>query len=236
MADAIHDGPVQELIGLDMIPSSARKAAADGRGSAAAALLDEARELTERNIRALRDEIGPRPLCVPGARLRRGDRLHAGLGAALRLRGGAQHRADSSPPEAAGDLFRIAQEAVVNAGRHAEATAVSISLRTVDSKVELRVTDNGHGFEHENPLAPAEPGHIGLASMRERAELLGGSLEIETSERGTRSWSGPRYRSRRPSARRRPGSRRRAGVLQLEVGGGQRGRADAAEGEQLGSV
>ena len=58
----------------------------------------------------------------------------------------------------------------MNAGRHAEATAVSISLRTVDSKVELRVTDNGHGFEHENPLAPAEPGHIGLASMRERAE------------------------------------------------------------------
>ena len=90
------------------------------------------------------------------------------------------------PPEAAGDLFRIAQEAVVNAGRHAEATAVSISLRTVDSDVELRVTDNGHGFEHENPLAAAEPGHIGLASMRERAELLGGSLEIETSERGTR--------------------------------------------------
>ena len=74
----------------------------------------------------------------------------------------------------------------MNAGRHAEATAVSISLRTVDSEVELRVTDNGHGFEHENPLAAAEPGHIGLASMRERAELLGGSLEIETSERGTR--------------------------------------------------
>ena len=57
VADAIHDGPVQELIGLDMILSSARKAAADGRGGTAAALIDEARELTERNIRALRDEI-----------------------------------------------------------------------------------------------------------------------------------------------------------------------------------
>ena len=86
----------------------------------------------------------------------------------------------------AGDLFRIAQEAVVNAGRHAEAQAVSISLRTVGSQVELRVTDDGHGFDGTDPLGAGEPGHLGLASMRERAELMDGTLEIETSERGTR--------------------------------------------------
>jgi two-component system, NarL family, sensor kinase len=90
------------------------------------------------------------------------------------------------PPEMAGDLFRIAQEAVVNAGRHAAAEAVSLSLRMVDSEVELRVTDNGHGFGEVDPLGDGQPGHLGLASMRERAELLDGTLEIETSERGTR--------------------------------------------------
>ena len=63
---------------------------------------------------------------------------------------------------------------------------MSISLRTVGRRVELRVTDDGHGFDGTDPLGRGEPGHLGLASMRERAELMDGTLEIETSERGTR--------------------------------------------------
>jgi signal transduction histidine kinase len=91
------------------------------------------------------------------------------------------------PPEMAGDLFRIAQEAVVNAGRHAHADRVEISLRRIArGQVELRVADNGRGFSEDNGLTPPEPGHLGLASMRERAELMDGTLEIESSERGTR--------------------------------------------------
>jgi signal transduction histidine kinase len=89
-------------------------------------------------------------------------------------------------PEMAGDLFRIAQEAVVNAGRHANATRVEVSLRTVGADVELRVADDGSGFNGNGPLTTPEPGHLGLASMRERAELLDGRLEIESSDRGTR--------------------------------------------------
>jgi len=84
----------------------------------------------------------------------------------------------------ANDLFRIAQEAVVNAGRHAEATRIELSLRTVDSQVELRVADDGKGFN--GTLPSSEPGHLGLQSMRERAELMDGELEIESSDRGTR--------------------------------------------------
>src|SRR3954451_15370894 len=87
--------------------------------------------------------------------------------------------------EACGSLFGIAQEAVINAGRHAGAKNVSIHLRTVDGEVELRVSDDGSGFDDEQPLGPNEPGHIGLATMRERAELIGGRLEIRTSEKGT---------------------------------------------------
>ena len=48
------------------------------------------------------------------------------------------------------------------------------------------MADDGEGFEEASPLAAAEPGHLGLASMRERAELLEGVLDIETSELGTR--------------------------------------------------
>ena len=89
-------------------------------------------------------------------------------------------------PEMANDLFRIAQEAVVNAGRHAEASRVELSLRTVDSDVELRVADDGKGFNGTTPFGSSEPGHLGLQSMRERAELMDGELEIESSDRGTR--------------------------------------------------
>ena len=188
VAESIHDGPVQELIGLDMILSAAHNAAQHGRGDEAAGLIDEARELGMRNLASLRDEIvdlGPYAFqeisfdiaienCLPVWKRRYG--FEVGL---------AIERIDM-PPEMRGHLFRIAQEAVVNAGRHAEAAAVSISLRTVGSQVELRVTDDGHGFDGVDPLGAGEPGHLGLASMRERAELMDGSLEIESSERGTR--------------------------------------------------
>jgi signal transduction histidine kinase len=188
VAEAIHDGPVQELIGLDMILASASKAAAEGRREEAAALLDDARELAERNIRALRDEIvdlGPYAFeelgfdvavenCIPVWRRR------------YRFEVMATIERIELPAVMAGALFRIAQEAVANAGRHSGADTVSISLRTVNSDVELRVTDNGHGFDDADPLGAAEPGHLGLASMRERAELLDGRLEIESSELGTR--------------------------------------------------
>jgi signal transduction histidine kinase len=80
---------------------------------------------------------------------------------------------------------------VVNAGRHAEATRVEISLRRVANQIELRVADDGQGFSGMNGMdringVSSEPGHLGLASMRERAELLDGELTIESSDRGTR--------------------------------------------------
>jgi signal transduction histidine kinase len=188
LSESIHDGPVQELIGLDMVLATAGKAAAEHNGDRAAELIAEARTLTERNIQALRDEIvdlGPYAFeelsfdsavekCLPTWRRRYGFEVLATI-ERLEL-----------PSELAGDLFRITQEAVANSGRHAEARAVSISLRTVDAEVELRVTDDGHGFANGDPLASGEPGHLGLASMRERAELMGGRLEVETSARGTK--------------------------------------------------
>jgi signal transduction histidine kinase len=152
------------------------------------ALIEEARELATRNISALRDEIvdlGPYAFqelsfdqavenCIPVWRRRYAFEVMATI-ERLEL-----------PPEMAGDLFRIVQEAVVNAGRHAHADAVSINLRRADNLVELRVTDNGRGFGTSDALNSTAPGHLGLASMRERAELLDGLLDIVSSDRGTR--------------------------------------------------
>jgi two-component system, NarL family, sensor kinase len=185
VAESIHDGPVQELIGLDMILSAARS---ESGGDRVGSLIDEARDLVSRNVRALRDEIvelGPYAFqeisfstaienCLPVWQRRYGFEVRLAI-----------ERIDL-PPEMAGDLFRIAQEAVVNAGRHAGASRVELSLRAVGGRVELRVADNGRGFDGNNGLVSTEPGHLGLASMRERAELMDGKLEIESSGRGTR--------------------------------------------------
>jgi signal transduction histidine kinase len=188
VAEAIHDGPVQDLIGLDMILAAARQAASDGDAARAGMLVDEARDLTTRNVGVLRDEIvdlGPyafEELSYSGA-------VENCL-AIWKRRYGLEVLATIEPldltAETAGDLFRITQEAVVNAGRHAEAEAVSISLRHVGNELELRVTDNGKGFADGQPLSAIQPGHLGLASMRERAEMMAGTLDIETSSRGTR--------------------------------------------------
>jgi two-component system, NarL family, sensor kinase len=185
VAESIHDGPVQELIGLDMILSAARSETEDAN---VGSLIEDARDLVSRNVRALRDEIvelGPYAFqeitfataiesCLPVWQRR--------YGIEIRL---AIERVDL-PPEMAGDLFRIAQEAVVNSGRHAEASRVELSLRALNGDIELRVADDGQGFEGNMRLDSSEPGHLGLASMRERAELMDGRLEIESSDRGTR--------------------------------------------------
>jgi signal transduction histidine kinase len=74
-------------------------------------------------------------------------------------------------------LFRIAQESLRNAARHASASHVEIRVRRLDSGLQLTVTDNGLGFDSEQPRARAS---LGLASMRQRVALLGGKLKVDS--------------------------------------------------------
>ncbi len=80
--------------------------------------------------------------------------------------------------------YRIAQEALTNVARHAFATKVKIDLQVKRGVLTLSVQDNGRGF---NPQKLSESDCLGLAGMRERAGLLGGSLEMESQPgKGTR--------------------------------------------------
>jgi signal transduction histidine kinase len=188
IAESIHDGPVQELIGLDLILASVDQALARGDNERVKERLADARALAERNIGALRDEIvGLGPYAF--------DELT--FAAAIEQCTPVWQRRYQIDIELAvepldldndtcGSLFGIAQEAVANAGQHAGASRVVVTLRPVADEVELRVSDDGHGFVDVDPRSTTDPGHIGLASMRERAALIDGRLTIETGDRGTK--------------------------------------------------
>jgi len=75
-------------------------------------------------------------------------------------------------------LFRVAQEALSNAVRHARASAVSVLLSSRSHGLELAVSDNGKGFD---PSRARDHASLGLASMRERVRLLQGKLDIESA-------------------------------------------------------
>jgi signal transduction histidine kinase len=85
------------------------------------------------------------------------------------------------------ELSRIIQEAITNARRHSGAKRISVSLKMKGSDLLAEVSDDGRGF------GPNAPAGVGLSSMRERAAVIGGELEIQ-SEPG----QGTRVRSRVP--------------------------------------
>src|SRR5205823_3765609 len=134
LAESIHDGPVQELVSLDMMLSAARSSIERGESERALESMEEAQAIAERNIRSLRDEIvglGPYAFeeltfqaavqqCVPIW----GKRFDVDI--ALDL------EEIDLESEVCGALFGIVQESVANAARHGKAGRVAITLARED--------------------------------------------------------------------------------------------------------
>jgi two-component system sensor histidine kinase DegS len=84
-------------------------------------------------------------------------------------------------------LYRIAQEAVSNVLRHSGARHARVEISREHDSVVLTVIDEGDGFDPSKTSVTEADGHIGLASMRERCDLLGGSFDVQSEPgRGTR--------------------------------------------------
>jgi hypothetical protein len=81
------------------------------------------------------------------------------------------------PADVEQNLLRIAQEAVANAVRHAKATVILVQLEMADRMLQLRVKDNGQGFQPNGPFSIVA-GHFGIVGMRERTQRLGGEFEL----------------------------------------------------------
>lgn len=85
------------------------------------------------------------------------------------------------PPQVELAAFRIAQEALNNAIRHADATKLRLTLFFRDGELSLRVTDDGRGFDPATADTQLLAGNLGLVGMRERAMVAGGSLTVRSA-------------------------------------------------------
>jgi len=81
-------------------------------------------------------------------------------------------------PEIEIAVYRIVQEALTNIARHAKTDSVSITLQFGEKKIKIEIVDQGRGF---NPDTIDTTAHMGLSSMRERAYVVGGLMEINST-------------------------------------------------------
>ena len=178
VAADIHDDTAQAVaaagLRIDALVGELTDPAAREAGLNARQALTEA----NRRLRRLLFELRPPALD------------EAGLAAALELylSDGLGHdgfdwrvdnRLESEPrPETRAILYRVALEALTNVRKHASARSVEVLLERRGVGVALRVRDDGSGFDLPPPDAAAERGHIGIISMRERAEAAGGRFAL----------------------------------------------------------
>lgn len=78
-------------------------------------------------------------------------------------------------------LFRVAQEALTNVARHARATGVEITISKLAGAVRMEIIDNGKSFPVRTTLRPKASQRLGIVGMRERLEMVGGQLTIEST-------------------------------------------------------
>jgi signal transduction histidine kinase len=181
LALELHDAVSQKLFGL-VLTSEAAATLLDRDPDAArtqlAKLTTLAQEAQE-ELRGLILELRPPDLArdgLCGALRKHVDVLRRLHGVAIEL------DADdglTAGPRRDPEVLRIAQEALHNALRHAGARHVGVQLHAHDGRIALEVADDGSGFEPDDPALRSRS--LGLTSMEERAQRLGGRLEIRSS-------------------------------------------------------
>ena len=177
----LHDAVSQRLFGLVLTAEAAstllERDAAAARDQVAK-LQTLAQEALD-ELRSLVFELRPPDLEKDG--LGGALRKHVELLRRLEQREIALVLAEELPVDPARDqeILRIAQEALQNALKHADADQVEVRLRSDDGRLVLEVEDDGVGFDPDAPGARSR--RLGLTSMEERAERLGGTLEIRSA-------------------------------------------------------
>ncbi len=185
IAEDIHDDSIQAMTAVGIRLATLSQQVTDEQAVASLARVQQSVEGAVARLRHLMFQLRPRVLDEEG------------LAPTLRLvleqmaeDEGLQYRfEDQLAQEPSKDvraiLYRIAQEALANARKHAQGAAVHVTVGERDHGCFVRVRDEGPGFD-SGVLTASPTGHMGLSSMRERAEMAGGWWRVESSPgRGT---------------------------------------------------
>lgn len=78
-------------------------------------------------------------------------------------------------------LFRSIHELLINIAKHAKTKTARVSLRKIGSRLQVQIEDRGRGFDLSDPSCNVESGHLGLFSLRERLEYLGGTINMRSA-------------------------------------------------------
>lgn len=179
LARELHDSVTQSLYSMTLLSEGWRRMAVRGELTQVDERLAELGELSSQALKEMRllvHELLPPALEKEGLLGALYQRI-----AAVEKRAGIDARllvdqVIELPPHLEAALYRITQEALNNALKHANATAVTVSLHTTNDQVMLTISDNGKGFAQANGA-----GGLGLITMRERAAQLGGTLTLDST-------------------------------------------------------
>jgi signal transduction histidine kinase len=183
LAADLHDGPVQELTALSYgLERVDRRLETQGPDAARALLGEQKVQLTEvtRTLRNLLSELRPPALDehgLAGALKLYGDSFAKQANLNISVDAQVDHR---PAPEVETIVYRVTQEALTNVAKHAQARHVWIRLTAEEHSVDLTIRDDGIGFDPAQAARLLKDGHYGLAGMRERVELGGGRLELDS--------------------------------------------------------
>ncbi len=194
LARELHDSVTQALYSLTLLAEAARRMAGSGELRQAQEPLYRLNAIAQQALKEMRLLVYElRPLVLKreglvGALQHRLDAVEGRAGVEARL---LVHGEVKLPSEVEEALYRIVQEALNNALKHAAASAVTVTIHAEDQAAEIEVVDDGTGFD---PQTANAGGGMGLTTMRERAEKMGARLEVESAPgQGTTvkvSWKG----------------------------------------------
>jgi two-component system sensor histidine kinase UhpB len=189
LARELHDDTIQAVVALKQRVQLAQKLIKDQKGKQSLAELETLAEQTVENLRRLTRALRPIYLedlgLVTALEMLARETSHS-IGLMVGFIKNGPERRLSREVELA--LYRIAQEALTNAVKHSQATHAELIITFNYENMKLEVVDHGIGFEMpKSPTDFASKGHFGLLGIRERADLIGARLEVETAAgKGTR--------------------------------------------------
>jgi len=180
IARDIHDDTIQSMFAVSLRLSTLRNALHDAVQVEQLDLLEQSVQASTERLRHLLFELRPAALDeggLPAALREYLDVMKSENAIDVELETALEHSPASETQVIA---YRIAQEALANVRKHARARHVECAVSAVEDGILTRIVDDGVGFEDDRGRPTA--GHLGMVSMRERAEMAGGWFRVTSSE------------------------------------------------------